>query len=127
MRKYSLVADDSHVIRRIASTLLGALDFQASEADSLGATLTACATRMPFLVILDWRMKADGKHPMDSLECVQTLRRLPGGEEPVVLYCTTEHDPKEYDRALKAGADDVIVKPYDRDMLHRKLIAAGLM
>ncbi len=127
MSKHTLVVDDSHVIRRITSSLLCAFDFEPSEADSPAAALTACATRMPALVILDWLMPANDKHAMDSLECLQSLRRLPGGNEPVVLYCMTEHDPKEFDRAIRAGADDVIIKPYDRDMLHRKLIATGLL
>lgn len=127
MSKYTLVVDDSRVIRRITRSLLQALDFETTEADSPSAALNACVTRMPSLIILDWLMPSSDKQSMDSLECLQSLRRLPGGQEPVVLYCTTEHDPKEFDRAMKAGADDVIVKPYDRDMLHRKLIATGLL
>ena len=56
-------------------------------------------------------------------ETVQALGVFPGGDKPVVIYCATENDPSEIARALSAGADDYVLKPFDRETLGKKLAA----
>ena len=121
-RKHCLIVDDSDVIRRVTKHMLGALQFETSEAMNGHEAVECCRKAMPHAIMLDWAMPV-----LSGIESLQSLRRLPGGDAAVIIYCTTENDPAEFARARRAGADDVIVKPYNREMLREKLMAAGLM
>ena len=52
---------------------------------------------------------------------------LPGGDKAVVIYCATENNSSEIARALSAGADDYVMKPFDRESLRTKLAAGGVL
>ena len=120
--KHCLIVDDSDLIRRVAKQLLTVLQFDTSEAVDGADALARCSTAMPDVILLDWSMPAPS-----GLDCLQALRLMSGGDRPVIVYCTTENDPLECARARLAGADDVLVKPYDREMLRAKFIEAGLI
>jgi len=120
--KHCLIVDDSDVIRRILKHMLGALQFETSEAGNGQEALDCCRRSMPDAILLDWTMPVVG-----GIDCLQALRQLPGGEKPVVLYCITENDVLEIFKAMRAGADDILLKPFDRGMLRQKLSSAGLM
>ena len=120
--KHCLIVDDSDVIRRVTKTMLTGLGLQASEAVNGEDALERCRQAMPDAIVLDWIMPV-----LDGLDCLQSLRRLPGGRQAAILYATTVNDPAEIARALEAGADDVIVKPYDRDALRQKLQGLGVI
>ena len=45
---------------------------------------------------------------------------------PIVVMCTTESGLAKICEALEAGADEYIMKPYDRDVLLDKLAQVGL-
>ena len=85
--KTCLVVDDSSVIRKVARRILEGLDFEISEAEDGEEALTACQQRLPDAVLLDWNMPK-----MDGYEFLRALRRLPGGDRPKVVFCTTEND-----------------------------------
>lgn len=55
------------------------------------------------------------------------MRSLPGGDAPKVVFCTTENDIGKIARALRAGADEYIMKPFDREIVEAKLLQAGLI
>jgi two-component system, chemotaxis family, chemotaxis protein CheY len=61
-----------------------------------------------------------------AIEALQALRRMPGGNAPVVIYCPIENDPADIARARAAGADDVLLKPFTRAELQATLADAGL-
>jgi two-component system chemotaxis response regulator CheY len=44
-----------------------------------------------------------------------------------VVFCTTENDVEKIAEALKAGADEYMMKPFDGDILHSKFSEAGLI
>jgi two-component system chemotaxis response regulator CheY len=54
--KHCLVVDDSAVIRKVARRILEGLAFEVSEAGDGEQALTACRSRMPDAVLLDWNM-----------------------------------------------------------------------
>jgi two-component system, chemotaxis family, chemotaxis protein CheY len=58
---------------------------------------------------------------------LKEMRNLPGGSRPKVVFCTTEHDMAYISQALRAGADDFIMKPFDRDAIEAKFHRAGLV
>lgn len=62
-----------------------------------------------------------------SLEFLRKLRRENNGDHPVVVLCTTENDVPLIEEAMSAGADDYIMKPFDRGVLADKLAQVGLI
>jgi two-component system chemotaxis response regulator CheY len=120
--KHCLVVDDSAVIRKVARRILEDLQFRISEAEDGQQALSACRSEMPDVVLLDWNMPV-----MDGYECLTRLRQMPGGAAPKVLFCTTENDVGYIARALHAGANEYIMKPFDRDIMAAKLHEVGLV
>lgn len=120
--KHCLVIDDSRVIRKIACRILEQLDFAAEEAEDAASALEICRTRMPDAIFLDGQLPQPG-----GIEFLRSLRKQNGGERPVVVVCTTENDPARISEALGAGANDYVMKPFDRISLADKLTQIGLM
>ncbi len=120
--KRCLIVDDSRVIRRVASKIIQDLGFDADEAENGRKALNALTIRMPDLVLADWDMPV-----MDGLEFAKELRKLPGGNKVVVVFCTTENDVPHIRQALDAGADEYIMKPFDSEIVRSKLLLLGLL
>ncbi|WP_439529333.1 response regulator [Pannonibacter sp.] len=120
--KQCLVVDDSSVIRKVARRILEDLQFQISEAEDGQQALDACRKAMPDAILLDWNMPV-----MDGLEFLTSLRREPGGEKPIVVFCTTENDVAHIARAIRAGANEYIMKPFDREIVEAKFQEVGLI
>jgi two-component system, chemotaxis family, chemotaxis protein CheY len=110
-----LVVDDSSVIRKVARRILEGLNFQITEAEDGQKALEACKRSMPEAVLLDWNMPV-----MDGYEFLGQLRRMPGGDRPKVVFCTTENDVAHIARALHAGANAHIMQPFDKDIVTAK-------
>ena len=119
--KHCLVVDDSEVIRRVARRLLEKMGFLVSEAENGHEALERCRTRMPDAVLLDWQLPV-----MGSFQFLEALRGEAGGKRPYVIYCTSENDPEDITRAINTGADEYLLKPFDREAIESKVIEAGL-
>lgn len=122
MTKRCLVVDDSRVIRKVASRILEDLGFEIDEAEDGQKALDRCGTVMPDVIILDWNMPV-----MNGLEFLLELRRSPGGDMPKVVFCTTENDMDHITKAIEAGANEYIMKPFDKEILEGKLAAVGII
>jgi two-component system, chemotaxis family, chemotaxis protein CheY len=120
--KRALVVDDSAVIRMVAGRILGLLRFQSEEVDGRAKALAICERLMPDVILLD-----GGKPSPDTLEFMRTIRNMPGGKEAKILYCAIDNDPMAIGRALRAGADDVLFKPFDRGSMQEKFEDIGLL
>lgn len=120
--RHCLVVDDSRVIRKVAGSILADFDFETDEAEDGIQALTACRTQMPELILLDWAIPGS-----NVMEFLRSLRREQGGDRPVVVYCTTENDVARINEAMLAGANDYVLKPYDRPALEEKLGQVGLL
>ena len=119
--KQCLVVDDSRVIRTVARRIFEELQFSTGEAEDGMTALRACREQMPDVIFLDWNLPS-----MTGAEFVKSLRGQPGGTRPVVLFCTTENDAGEIANAMAAGANDFIMKPFDRLVLRAKLAEIGV-
>src|SRR3979490_2138114 len=117
-----LVVDDSSVIRKVARRILEGLDFQIIEAEDGAKALDVCKRAMPEAVLLDWNMPV-----MDGDEFLGNLRPIPGEDAPKVVFCTTENDVVHIARALHAGANEYIMKPFDKDIVTAQFPATGLI
>jgi two-component system, chemotaxis family, chemotaxis protein CheY len=120
--KTCLVVDDSSVIRKVARRILEGLEFQIAEAENGEEAIEACRQKIPDAILLDWNMPK-----MDGYEFLRVLRRLPGGDKPKVVFCTTENDVAHIARALHAGANEYIMKPFDKDIVEAKFQEVGLI
>ncbi len=120
--KSCLVVDDSSVIRKVARRILEGLDFQISEAEDGQQALDQCRRELPDAILLDWNMPV-----MDGYDFLKALRRLPGGDRPKVVFCTTENDVVHIARALHAGANEYIMKPFDKEIVEAKFQEVGLI
>ncbi|GGH29138.1 response regulator [Alsobacter metallidurans] len=120
--KTCLVADDSPVIRKVARRILEGLDFRVEEAEDGQQALAACQRSMPDAVLIDGFMPV-----MDGFDFCKALRRTPGGGVPKVLVWNTENEVAVMARAIHAGADDVLLKPFDRAQMTNKLTEVGLI
>ena len=120
--KTCLVVDDSGVVRKIARRILEGMAFTVIEAEDGAVALEACKRAMPEAVLLDWNMPV-----MDGFEFLVQLRRMPGGDAPKVVFCTTENGIDHISRALHAGANEYIMKPFDKDIVVAKFQEVGLI
>ena len=120
--KHCLVVDDSRVIRKVACRILADLAFETEEAADGVSALQACRRKMPDVILLDWQMPN-----MNGIEFLRTLRGEQGGAGPVLVFCTTENDVAHITEALSAGADEYIMKPFDRSIVEAKLAEVGLV
>jgi two-component system chemotaxis response regulator CheY len=120
--KTCLVVDDSKVIRAVARKILEGLNFAVKEAADGQEAMNACKQGMPDAVLLDWNMPV-----MTGIEFLRELRRTPGGETPVVVFCTTETDVDHIREAISEGANEYIMKPFDSDILQNKFAQVGLI
>jgi len=115
-----LIVDDSPVIRKVARHILQSLGFEISEAPDGQAGLEACSQSMPDSILVDANMPV-----MNGCEFLRNLRAMQDGARPKVVFCTSENDVGHLARAMRAGADDYMMKPFDREMLISKFTPAA--
>lgn len=120
--KTCLVVDDSLVVRKVARRMIEDLGFTCTEAENGQKAYEACQANMPDAILLDWNMPI-----MSGIEFLEKLRTMPGGTTPKVVFCTTENDLDFIQRALSAGADEYIMKPFDNTLITTKFTQVGLL
>ncbi len=119
--KSCLIVDDSKVIRKVARHILETLNFAVDEAEDGQMALARCEAHLPDVVLLDWNMPV-----MSGMEFLRNLRQRPFERQPKVVFCTTENDLAHIRAAIEAGADEYVMKPFDRDTLEAKLQLVGV-
>ncbi len=113
-----LLVDDSSTMRRIQKNQLVGLGFsdivEAENGKAAYDILTADTTID--MVFLDWNMPE-----MDGLTLLKHIRETPALNRVKVIMCTSEADKSKVMEALKAGANNYIVKPFTPEVLKEKL------
>jgi two-component system chemotaxis response regulator CheY len=117
-----LIVDDSKVVRMVARKILEGLGFEIVEAEDGQQALDVCMAEMPAAVLLDWNMPVK-----NGIEFLRELRALEGVEQPVVVFCTTENDMTHIQAAIRAGANEYIMKPFDSEIIESKFTQVGLL
>lgn len=119
--KTCLVVDDSKVVRMVARKILEGLDFEITEAEDGQKAIEVCQRQMPTAILLDWNM------PVKSgIEFLKELRAMEGNQ-PIVVFCTTENDMAHIQEAIQAGANEYIMKPFDSEIIESKFSQVGLV
>lgn len=120
---HALIVDDSRPIRRIEADILKELGFETSDASNgMEALERLQSYPMPDVVLVDWNMPE-----MDGLEFITAVRRDARFSGMVVLMVTTETETDQMLRALSAGADEYLMKPFQKDSLVDKLRLLGVV
>lgn len=105
-----MIADGSDVVRKVGKRILSGFDFLVLEASSSLEALVRCEADLPNILIVDSTM--DG-----ALELISNVRNLPQGKTVRIYYCVVEADLKKMMMGKRAGADDFLLKPFDRKIL----------
>lgn len=122
--KNCLIVDDSKVIRKVARHILEGMAFSVDEACDGEEALTHCRSNRPDVILLDWNMPV-----MSGMEFLSAFNDLDYGddERPRVVFCTTENSIGHIRAAIEAGADEYVMKPFDRETLEGKLQLIGVV
>ena len=110
MRRRILVIDDMEFNRHHLKKVLESDDLEVDTAEDGRSAWERLRAQKYHLVITDLRMPDVGGH---ELLARIRLEKLPLG----VIVLTAFGDPEDALRAMKAGADDFVSKPYDPDRL----------
>jgi two-component system chemotaxis response regulator CheY len=118
--KTCLIVDDSKVIRKVARHILETLNFSVAEAGDGAEALDHCQRSVPDVILLDWNMPV-----MSGMEFLKALGKTTISPRPKVVFCTTENGIAHIRAAIDAGADEYVMKPFDRETLESKLQTVG--
>jgi two-component system, sensor histidine kinase and response regulator len=102
-----LVVDDNAENRALAKAALDDEDVPVMLAATGEEAIAAFTRSRPACVLLDIRMPG-----MDGITVCERLRALPHGDRVAIVFVTAQRDVATFDRALRAGGDDFITKPF---------------
>lgn len=105
-----MIADGSDVVRKVGKRILSELNFLVSEAGSAEEALHRCEAEMPNILIVDAGLEG-------AIDLITTLRSLPAAKDVRIYYCVVEADLKKMMMGKRAGANDFLLKPFDRKIL----------
>lgn len=118
----AMVIDDSRAIRKLLARSLAEAGFEVAEAGNGLEALELLGTQGPAdLALVDWNMPE-----MNGLEFVKSVRANPGYASMQLLMVTTETEISQVARALEAGANEYMMKPFTPGALVEKLELMGL-
>ena len=118
----AITVDDSKTIRAIVKRTLKGVGFEVEEAEDGLVALERIEKAWPIdLAIVDWNMPN-----MNGLELVRALRSKPEYAAMRIMMATTESEISQMELALAAGADEYLMKPFDREALVQKLVLMGI-
>lgn len=120
--KTCLIVDDSKVIRKIARHIMETMAFSVDEAADGQEALGRCREYGPDVILLDWNMPI-----MGGMDFLRAYRSFAGTSGAKIIFCTTENESSQIKEAIAAGADEFIMKPFDRETLEAKLQMVGCL
>lgn len=118
----ALVVDDSRAMRMILSRVLREHGFEVLEAgDGQQALDVLSGTEVPDVALIDWNMPV-----MNGLDLVLSLRREAAYSSMRLVMVTTESESSQVVRAIEAGAEEYLFKPFTPEAVLDKLAMLGL-
>ncbi|WP_406365524.1 response regulator [Streptomyces sp. NBC_01546] len=116
MTRVLVVEDDPQLVRALKINLQ-ARNFEVEEASDGGTALRLAAARKPDVIVLDL-----GLPDMDGIDVIKGVRDW---SKVPILVLSARHTSEDKIRALDAGADDYVTKPFSMDELLARLRAAA--
>jgi len=116
-----LVIDDSRAIRSIISRSLKELAFEVVEAANGREGMERLKDMSPFdLALVDWNMPE-----MNGYEFLCAVRKDSTRSGMSIMMITTETETEQMAKALEAGANEYLMKPFTKEALCDKLKLLG--
>lgn len=113
----AIVADDDRATATIVTQLLKQANLDVAVAhDGKAAWDLMITPPVPALAIVDWMMPG-----LDGLELCRRIRRQPSLANTHVILLTAKNDQEDVVTALRAGADDYVVKPFKFEELRTRV------
>ncbi len=118
-----LIVDDARVIRMALRGIMQQLGWKIVEAENGKQALEQLRQHPDIdVILLDWHMPV-----MNGYDFLVSMRATPEhAEKPRVIMVTTEASMPSILKAISAGADEYIMKPFDIEMVQEKLDMLGL-
>lgn len=117
-----LIVDDSKTMRSIIGRIVKELGFEVREAGDGRLALAELESAGPVeLCLVDWNMPV-----MNGIEFVAAVREKRAWDPIKLMMITTASDAEHVQRALAAGADEYLMKPFTKEMIAEKLAMFGM-
>jgi DNA-binding response OmpR family regulator len=114
-----LIAEDDLVSRKMLEATLTRWGYEVViTCDGESAWKALTSENAPRIAILDWMMPN-----LDGVDVIRRIRERTTGEPPYVLLLTAKGNKEDIVSGLEAGADDYVIKPFDREELRARLQA----
>jgi sigma-B regulation protein RsbU (phosphoserine phosphatase) len=116
-----LIAEDDLVSRKMLEATLTRWGYEVQvTCDGQSALQALTSPDAPRVAILDWMMPS-----LDGVDVCRKVREGNVAQPPYVILLTAKGNKEDIVSGLEAGADDYIIKPFDREELRARL-QAGL-
>ena len=118
----ALVIDDSKAMRCLLGRMLRGLDFEVVEAANGRQALERLQEIGKVdLALVDWNMPE-----MSGLEFIRKVRAEHTYDGVLLMMVTTETEMANVVRALAAGANEYVMKPFTQEVIVEKLQIFGM-
>ncbi|MEG4391932.1 PAS domain S-box protein [Microcoleus sp. BROC3] len=111
-----LVVEDVEENRRLLVKLLTSVGFEVREATQGVEALSLWESWLPHLIWMDLRMPI-----VDGYTATKRIREHPQGQETVIIALTASAFEEDREKALMAGCDDFMSKPFQERLVFDKL------
>ena len=111
-----LIAEDEPVSRRLLGVTLAKWGYEVMACCNGAEALGRMEREAPKMAILDWMMPE-----MDGIDVCRTIRERSPLRSTYVLLLTAKNHKEDIIEGLDAGADDYLIKPFDREELHARI------
>ncbi|MFK7894616.1 MAG: response regulator [Myxococcota bacterium] len=119
----ALVVDDSRAIRSILKGYLESMDIEVFDAaDGKLALERLDQVGIVDIALVDWNMPH-----MNGLEFVEAVRAEREFDDMRIMMVTTETEIEQMTKALDAGANEYLMKPFGREEIEDKLAIMGIV
>ncbi len=120
----AMVVDDSRAMRMILSRTLREMGYEICEACNGKEALSVLREQDGgiSLILVDWNMPE-----MNGLEFVQQVRADPDSSTITMVMVTTETEVEQMIKALEAGANEYVMKPFTKEIIIDKLRLLGAL
>jgi len=118
----ALVLEDSRAMRIILKQILQSVGGTVEEAANGKEGLEKLKSmEKPDIVLVDWNMPE-----MNGLDFVRAVRANPSYRQLPLMMVTTETESSQMVKALAAGANEYVMKPFTKDVIQEKLKILGI-
>jgi len=117
-----LVIDDSRAMRAVLGQILRQMGYEVVEAANGREAIDRLnEVGKPQFVLVDWNMPE-----MNGLDFIRAVRDETQHRDLPIMMVTTETETSQVVKALAAGANEYVMKPFTKEIIQEKLTLLGV-